>query len=84
MGNKRGRPKGHAPSYTGGRPGYVWYNNGVEERLIKPGTVLEGDGWEHGRLDHMLKARESRKPEDIFNLGEYNKMKALERRNKGE
>lgn len=54
-----GQHKGHAPSNTKGSPGYVWYNNGIEERLVKPGTVLEGEGWVQGRLYTLESAREA-------------------------
>jgi hypothetical protein len=53
-----GRPKGHAPSNTKGSPGYVWMNNGVEEKLVRPGTVLEGS-WVCGRLYDLESAREA-------------------------
>lgn len=53
-----GRHKGHAPSHTKGSPGYVWMNNGVKERLVRPGTVLEGE-WRCGRLYNLEKAREA-------------------------
>lgn len=52
-----GQHKGHAPSNTKGSPGYVWYNNGEKETLVKPGTLLEGDGWKQGRLYQLEEAR---------------------------
>lgn len=54
-----GREKGHAPSHTKGSPGFVWMNNGIVEKLVRPGTILEGEGWIHGRLYRLEKAREA-------------------------
>lgn len=54
-----GRSKGHAPSNTKGSPGYVWYNNGEKETLVKPGTILEGEGWVQGRLYKLEEAHEA-------------------------
>lgn len=64
--------KGHKPTYTGGSPGYVWYNNGVDERLVKPGTVLEGEGWVQGRLfDMSIPTEASCKSPNRNNIGKY-------------
>ena len=74
-----GQHKGHAPSNTKGSPGYVWYNNGVEEKLVKPGTVLEGEGWVQGRLYTLESAREacltSPNRYHCYNLWTYRKKK---------
>lgn len=70
-----GRHKGHKPSHTKGSPGYVWYNNGIRETLVKPGTVLEGEGWVQGRLYDLESAREASEKSDkrykCYNLVEY-------------
>lgn len=70
-----GQKKGHKPSYTKGSPGYVWYNNGIEEKLVKPGTVLEGEGWVQGRLYDLQSARDASVISDkhyrCYNLVEY-------------
>ena len=34
----------------GNQKGKAWFNNGIEERLVPYGTVLEGDDWIPGRL----------------------------------
>lgn len=49
--------KGHKPTHTNGSPGYIWYNNGKKETLVKPGTMLDGEGWTQGRLYQLEEAR---------------------------
>ena len=39
--------------------GFVWYNNGEIEVLVRPGTLLEGDNWVKGRLYRLEEAREA-------------------------
>lgn len=48
--------KGHLPTHTEGSPGFIWYNNGEKEVLVKPGTELP-DGFVQGRLYQLEEAR---------------------------
>lgn len=46
-------------SHKAPTPGFVWYNNGEIETLVRPGTLLEGDNWVQGRLYKLEEATEA-------------------------